>query len=162
MNTGQTTRRDFLATTVATSLAASCACAFCELADAAPAGPVDIGTPADFPTDGPYDKFAAKPTGVLVVRDGGKIYATTAACPHKQATLEVANGTIHCPKHGSLFDLSGIPQPKTDKGKPAPAKRPLVRFAIKQDAQGHLVVDRSKTFDKPRWEDPASYVSVKA
>ena len=52
--------------------------------------------------------------------------------------------------------------PRTTTGKPAPAKKPLTRYAIKQDPNGHLIVDPTKTFDKPQWQNPASYVTVKA
>jgi len=159
-------RRSFLATATAAAVAATCACALdCPFALAADAaaedtGPVDIGTPADYPKDGPYDKFAKKPTSLLVVRDGGKLFAPTAICTHKKANLAVDGGEIVCPKHDSPFDNQGVPKPMTKDGDETPAKKPLVRYAISKNADGHLIVDRSKTFDKDKWDDAASFVKV--
>ena len=159
-------RRNFLATATAAVAAATCACALdCPFALAADAaaedtGPVDIGTPADYPKDGPYDKFTKKPTSLLVVRDGGKLFAPTAICTHKKANLAVDGGEIVCPKHDSPFDNQGVPKPMTKDGDETPAKKPLVRYAISKNADGHLIVDRSKTFDKDKWDDAASFVKV--
>ena len=155
-------RRDFLA---AAAIAATCACALdCPFAlaadEAADTGPVEIGTLADYPKDGPYDKFAKKPTSLLVIRDGGKIFAPTAICTHKKANLTVDGGEIVCPKHDSPFDNQGVPKPKTKDGDDTPAKKPLVRYAISKNAEGRLIVDRSKSFEKDKWEDPASFVKV--
>jgi nitrite reductase/ring-hydroxylating ferredoxin subunit len=155
-------RRDFLATAAAVTCACALGCPFAADALAADedAGPVDIGTAADFPKDGPYDKFAKKPTSLLVVRSEGKIYAPTAICTHKKSNLKVEEGEIVCPKHDSPFDNQGLPKPKTKDGDETPAKKPLVRYAIKKNTDGHLVVDKSKTFDKGQWDDPASFVKV--
>ena len=154
-------RRNFLATATAAAVAATCACAldcpFALGADAAAedTGPVDIGTLADYPKDGPYDKFAKKPTSLLVIRDGGKLFAPTAICTHKKSNLTVDGGEIVCPKHDSPFDNQGVPKPKTKDGDDTPAKKPLVRYAISKNAEGKLIVDKSKSFDKDRWDDPA-------
>jgi len=159
-------RRNFLATATAAVAAATCACALdCPFALAADAaaedtGPVDIGTLADYPKDGPYDKFAKKPTSLLVIREGGKLFAPTAICTHKKANLTVDGGEIVCPKHDSPFDNQGVPKAKTKDGDDTPAKKPLVRYAISKDAAGKLIVDKSKSFDKDKWDDPASFVKV--
>lgn len=155
-------RRDFLAT----AAAVTCACAFgCPFAaDALGAdgegATVDIGTAADFPKDGPYDKFAKKPHSLLVVRHEGRIYAPTALCTHKNKPLKVEDGEIVCTAHDSPFDNLGVPKPMTKEGDETPAKKPLARFAIAKNADGHLVVDKSKTFDQDKWDDPASFVKV--
>ena len=152
-------RRDFLATAAALTCACALDCPFALAADAKEdTGPVDIGALADFPKDGPYDKFAKKPTSLLVIRNGGKLYAPTAICTHKKANLMVDAGEIVCPKHDSPFDNQGVPKAKTKDGDDTPAKKPLVRFAISKNAAGHLIVDKSKTFEKEQWEDPASFV----
>jgi nitrite reductase/ring-hydroxylating ferredoxin subunit len=155
-------RRDFLA---AAGALATCACALdCPFApaagEAADTGPVDIGTLADYPKDGPYDKFAKKPTSLLVIRNGGKLYAPTAICTHKKSNLKVEDGEIVCPKHDSPFDNQGIPKPMTKDGDETPAKKPLVRYAITKNADGHLIVDRSKTFEQDKWEDAGSFVKI--
>ena len=156
-------RRTFLAAAAALTCACAVDCPFALAADekagaTEDTGPVDVGTVADYPKDGPYDKFAKKPTSLLVVRDAGKLYAPTAICTHKKANLKVEDNEIVCPKHDSPFDNQGVPKPMTKEGDETPAKKPLVRYAISTNAAGRLIVDRSKTFDKGQWEDPASFV----
>jgi cytochrome b6-f complex iron-sulfur subunit len=130
-------RRTFLAATIA-----ACACATCPLAglakDAAPAGPVDVGTAADYPRDGAvYDVFA-KSHGFFLVRDGGSLYALSATCTHKKTLLKAKGKALACPKHGARFKLTGA----VAKG---PARRPLGRFAITADDAGRITVDPSQT-----------------
>jgi nitrite reductase/ring-hydroxylating ferredoxin subunit len=154
-------RRDFLAAAAAVTSACALNCPFALAADEKEeTGPVDIGTLADYPKDGPYDKFAKKPTSLLVIRNDGKVYAPTAICTHKKANLTVDGGEIVCPKHDSPFDNQGVPKAKTKDGDDTPAKKPLVRYAISKNAEGHLIVDKSKTFEKDKWNDAASFVKV--
>ena len=154
-------RRTFLATAAAVTCACALGCPFAADAfGAEDSGPVDIGTPADYPKDGPYDKFAKKPNSLLVIRNEGKIYAPTAVCTHKSKQLKVEDGEIVCTAHDSPFDNQGVPKAKTKDGDETPAKKPLVRYAISKNADGHLVVDKSKTFDKGQWDDPVSFVKI--
>ena len=155
-------RRNFLATAATVTCACAFGCPFAAgaLAAAAEGAAVDIGTPADFAKDGPYDKFARKPNSLLVVRSEGKIYAPTALCTHKNKPLKVEDGEIVCTAHDSPFDNTGVPKPKTREGDETPAKKPLARFAISKNANGRLIVDKSKTFDTDKWDDPASFVKV--
>jgi len=47
--------------------------------------------------------------GVLVIKDGDRIYACERACPHEQADLglgRVEDGQLHCPRHLAWFDLT--------------------------------------------------------
>ena len=164
-------RRDFLATATATAAALTCACALdCPFALAAEdkpgaagdTGPVDVGTLADYPKDGPYDKFAKKPNNVLIVRDGGKLYAITSVCTHKKKQLKVEDGEIVCTAHDSPFDNQGLPKPKTKEGDETPAKEPLDRFAISRNPDGKLIVDKSRRFPKGKWDDAAAFVKVDA
>ena len=50
---------------------------------------------------------------VLLLRDGGRVRAFAALCPHKFTPLEggtVAGGRIQCPQHDASFDLgTGAP-----------------------------------------------------
>jgi nitrite reductase/ring-hydroxylating ferredoxin subunit len=154
-------RRDFLAAAAAVTCACAVGCPFAADAfAAADAAPVDVGTLADFAKDGPYDKFAKKPTSLLVIRGEGKLYAPTALCTHKNANLKVEDGEIVCPKHDSPFDNQGLPKPKTKEGDDTPAKKPLVRYAISKNGDGHILVDKSRTFEKGQWDDPSSFVKV--
>jgi nitrite reductase/ring-hydroxylating ferredoxin subunit len=114
---------------------------------------VNIGKPADYAAGAFSDKFA-KSDKVLVARVGDRIYALTAVCPHRKGTLGVKDGEFRCPRHGSLFSADG----KVIKG---PAKVPLVRHGIALDGSGNLIVDKSRTFEEDKWNDPAAYYTVK-
>ena len=159
---GALNRRTFLATAAAATCACALGCPFAEAQDAkdADAATVDIGTAADFPKDGPYDKFAKKPNSLIVVREGGKLYAMTAVCTHKKKQLKVEDAEIVCAAHDSPFDNQGVPKPKTKEGDETPAKEPLDRFAIARNSEGRLIVEKAKRFPKGKWEDPASFVKL--
>lgn len=146
-------RRQFV--TLAAGVMA-CACGLEALADEAPpaTGPVDIGTLADYPTDGAFGQFA-RSHKVLVVRNAGRLYACTANCTHKRKTLTVRDGEIRCPAHSSVFGLDGTPTA-------GPAKEPLVRFAITRRDDGHLLVDPAKTFGPGEWNTPAAFITIPA
>jgi Rieske Fe-S protein len=150
------TRRNFVVVASAAAVA-TCACGgLCAAkaadTDAAAASLVDVGVPSDYAKDGAADKFA-KEHKVLVVRSGARIYAPTARCTHKGCTLKPKDGTLACPCHSSKFSLEGSPTG-------GPAKKPLVRHGIFIDAAGHLVVDKSKQYEQPDWENPGAYVEV--
>src|SRR4051812_39297915 len=114
-------------------------------------GTLDVGTVKDYPKDGPYDKFA-KNEKVLLVRSGEKLYATSAICTHKACVLSGANTELRCRCHGSRFGLDGAPT----KG---PATKPLPRYAIAMKGE-KIVVDKSKKFEKDKWDDEAASVKV--
>src|SRR5688572_2267539 len=153
----QMNRRQFVVI-AAGAAAAACACAggLGEEALAAPSGgggtKVDVGTPADYPSDGVSEKFA-KPNKVLVVRGGGRLYAISALCTHKACLVKVKDGVLKCPCHGSAFGNDGKPTA-------GPAKAALFRYKIEKNDKGRLIVDKTKQFGEKQWEDPASFVSV--
>jgi cytochrome b6-f complex iron-sulfur subunit len=149
-------RREFV-------IAAACAAGACmmcgsiEAADAAPeAGgtKVDIGTAADYPKDGPYDKLADSKK-LIIVRDNGKLYALSAVCTHKMGTVKVKGTELVCPKHNSHFANDG----KVTKG---PAKASLFRLGISENADGHILVDPNKKFGENQWADAGASITVKA
>jgi nitrite reductase/ring-hydroxylating ferredoxin subunit len=123
-------------------------------ADDAPAAakPIDVGTLADYPKDGGTDKFQAKDK-IFVFREDSQIYACTSICTHKGAALQLKEDEIFCGKHNSHFTFEG-----TVTG--GPAKKSLPRYAITLGADGHLMVDKSKSFAEKKWTDPASFVTV--
>jgi len=151
----QMNRRDFVKAAVAA--AAACACISCPLSSEALAGPgaggtIDVGTLTDYPTDGTIsNKFLSR--RIAVIRNGGKIYATTAICTHKQSVLKINGNEFVCPKHGSHFSIDGT-------ATHGPAKNSLVRFEITKNDAGHLIVNTAKSFPEKSWSDPASFVSV--
>jgi nitrite reductase/ring-hydroxylating ferredoxin subunit len=141
-------RRQFVV--LAASCAAACACGIA-CADT-PTTPVDVGTLADYPQDGIFPKFI-KSDRVIVYRENGQIYASTAICPHRGAVLSIRDDEVYCSKHGSTFDAAG----SVVKG---PAKDSLEHYAIALDDNKHLIVDRTKTFREKNWDDSASFVKV--
>jgi nitrite reductase/ring-hydroxylating ferredoxin subunit len=141
-------RRQFV--TLAAGCAAACACGV-TLGEAA-TGPLDVGVVGDYPKDAIYDKFI-KSDRVVVYREQGQIYASTADCTHRGARLVVKGDELYCPRHGSTFSPAGT----VTNG---PAEDSLERYAISLDGQNHLIVDRSKSFREKDWNDPASFVKV--
>ncbi len=68
----------------------------------------------------------------------GYFYAVSAVCTHLGCITnwKAEQGIIACPCHGSKFDRNG-------NKIAGPAPRPLQRFSMSLDADGHLVVDKS-------------------
>jgi len=157
-------RRSFLITTAA----AACAAITCEhcLAQAADekegkqekeektssdTTSVDAGPLTGYAKDGVFDKFAKKPDRVLLVRQGGKLYALSSICSHKKSTIRLKEGVLECPAHKSRFSNAGKPT----KG---PAKLPLIRFALSTDDKGNVIVDKTKTFEEKDWEKEGAFI----
>ncbi len=149
-------RRQFVVL-AATACAAACACGGSAFAapTSQPATSIDIGTAADYPADGVFDKFIKK-SKIIVYRENGHIYATTATCPHKGALMTLKNGLPYCTRHSSAFDNEGNPTAGPAKNMSAS----LVRYAISKDDQGHLIVNTGTTFKSEKWTDPASFVAI--
>jgi nitrite reductase/ring-hydroxylating ferredoxin subunit len=144
-------RREFV--TAAALAAAACLCGAALPSTALAAGAtLDIGTKADYTKDGVTDTWI-KSNKVVVVRKGGKVYAFTAICSHRGATIGVSGDHFECPRHHAQFSLDG----SVMRG---PAGVSLDHFAISPDANGHLIVDTSRTFGDGHWNDPASFVKV--
>jgi Rieske Fe-S protein len=62
---------------------------------------------------------------VVLVRDGDQVQAFSAICTHQGcAVSEVADGSITCPCHGSVFDA------KTGSPTAGPATQPLARVEV--------------------------------
>src|SRR5207244_358997 len=122
-------RREFA---LATAALAACACAGIGIdsarAVAVSSGPVDVGAAGDYPSDGAVDKFA-RSNRIIVVRQGERLYATTATCTHRDCVVKPVQGDLRCPCHGSRFDLAGA----VIKG---PARAPLPRYGISLNSAG--------------------------
>lgn len=141
-------RRDLIATAAVAgaALVAACGCGGGASGDAAVtrgkashaeplapgAGPVDVGTPDNFPADGVYDRFAADDE-FFVVREGNRIYAMPALCTHRECPLKLINSVIKCRCHGSTFTAAG----HVTRG---PAKIDLSRIPIELNAAGRIIV----------------------
>ncbi len=144
-------RREFV------SLASGCL--LCGLgarrASAATFKPIDIGELKDWPKDEISEKFIQY--DIFVIRHKGRLYASTAICPHKSnfLLLDPQNpNRIICSGHDSTFTPEGIPTG-------GPARRGLVRYGISVNAEGRVTVDTLREFPQAQWDDKGSYVPVK-
>jgi nitrite reductase/ring-hydroxylating ferredoxin subunit len=143
-------RREFVI--LAAGCAAACACGGA-LGQAVETGTVDVGAVTDYPKEGIYDQYI-KSNKLIVYREHGQMYVSTAVCTHRGGKLVVKGDEITCLRHGAMFDASGA----VIKG---PAERSLERYAVSIDDKNHLIVDKSRTFAEKDWSDPASFVKVK-
>jgi Rieske Fe-S protein len=151
----QMNRREFVA-------AVACAACLCGLGGAgelladAVAGVLDVGPKSNYSADGITDTWMKAPSKVAIVRHEGRIYACTTVCTHKGAIVKIDENNsagFKCPKHKATYDIEG----KVTKG---PAKVALVHYAISVNADGHMIVDPSKSFTPDQWDDPSSFVKV--
>lgn len=90
-----------------------------------------------------------------IVRNNEIIYCLNATCTHLGCTpnwLE-SEQKFKCPCHGSGFYITGI-------NFEGPAPRPLERFGITVEADGQLVIDKSRIYqeEKGQWSNPDSFV----
>ena len=116
---------------------------------------LDAGPKSDYAQDGITTTWMKMPYRIAMVRHEGKIYALTTVCTHRGGTLHEApdGDSFVCPRHGATFDIDGNVTGK-------PAKRPLTRYAISVDTNGHIIVDTTTSFTSDQWDDPASFVKV--
>ena len=73
---------------------------------------------------------------VCIARSGGTVYAISDVCSHADVALsegDVADGTIECWLHGSLFDLA------TGEPSGLPATRPVPTFPVTVEGADVLV-----------------------
>ena len=117
------------------------------------------GRPEDYQA-GVVDTRLVDKYGVWIVNDKGRIYALIAICTHlgcPPAWLDTQN-KFKCPCHGSGYYKSGI-------NFEGPTPRPLERAKITiSPDDGQIVVDKSQKFqyELGQWEDPNSFIPVKA
>jgi len=146
-------RRAFL---VFGATAAACAaCAGCPDAALALAKDeeksIDVGLLSELPDQAVVEKWSDK--GFFLIRREKKLYALNSQCTHKRVRLTLKGAQLKCSKHGSVFETTG----ELTKG---PAKTPLSRYAISTDEQGHVIVDRSRTFTKDDADDVAAFIAL--
>jgi cytochrome b6-f complex iron-sulfur subunit len=157
MSAAEMNRRDFVVATAVAGVGLAVLGSESLQAQGQPAGSatkIDIGTIADYPSDGVSSKFAKKPSGaIMVAREGDRIYAFTSICTHRQCVVEVKGDNLACPCHKSTFGKDG----KVLSGQ---AKASLFRHAISKNDAGRLIVDKNKQFGEKQWEDEGAYVKV--
>lgn len=115
---------------------------------------LDVGPKSSYTADGITVRWMKGPTKVAVIRHDQRIYACTTICTHKGCVIKKADTiSFKCPCHGATYDIEG-----NVTHRPAPA--PLIRYAVSVDANGHVIVDKSKSFTPDKWDDPASFVDI--
>ncbi len=119
-----------------------------------PTGPFDAGALSDYLLAGVVDRFAKKEK-IFLVTEGNRLFAPTAICTHRYCTIKVQGDHYKCPCHGSRFSREG----KRLSGR---ARRSLPHLGIKVNEHGHVIVDRSKTFEEKNWGDAGSFVTLKS
>ena len=104
-----------------------------------------IGYPSDFGL-GVDTKFQQK-YRIWVDRTPDRIFVIYARCTHLGCTPDwkPAENKFKCPCHGSGYDSEGI-------NFEGPAPRPMDRAYVSLDAEGQVVVDTSRLFQKPKGE----------
>ena len=93
---------------------------------------VNAGAASQFAADGVYGNY--RDQGFFVIRQGGKLFALSAICTHRQCKLNAEpDRSFYCKCHGSTFDPNG----HVTAG---PARRDLPRLPAFPNAQGELLV----------------------
>jgi Rieske Fe-S protein len=123
-------RRDFLVLSAAAAATVAAGCANQPIKMEATS--FDAGPTSDFATDGIYPGF--RTDGFFVVRKDGQLTARSSICTHMGCKVKnQADGTFHCPCHGSDYDANG----KVTHG---PAVHDLAELPSHVDSNGHLIV----------------------
>jgi Rieske Fe-S protein len=133
LSPGEVSRRGFLL------LAASALTAGCE-STASHTGAAGSGGAGHVVDAGPAAQVGAgvskahENQGFFLTHRDGKVVAISSYCTHRRCQLEPqANGSFHCPCHGSDFSSTG----KVIHG---PATRDLPVFPCTVDGRGHVMV----------------------
>ena len=79
---------------------------------------------SDIPVGGAVSATAADGTKILLTQpQAGTVVGLSAICTHQGCTVLPDDAQLHCPCHGSTFDLEG-------KNVSGPAPKPLPSFAV--------------------------------
>lgn len=82
---------------------------------------------SDIPVGGAVSATAADGSKILLTQpEAGTVVGLSAICTHQGCTVLPEDTTLHCPCHGSTFDLEG-------KNVSGPAPKPLPSFAVRVD-----------------------------
>lgn len=119
-----------------------------------------IGYPSDYGF-GVSTKWQAAQR-IWVVRDSGGLYVIYAKCSHLGCTPDwnESENKFKCPCHGSGFDTEGV-------NFEGPAPRPLDRLHLAIDAEGQIVVDKSRIYGgltlalaRDAWKKEGAFLQV--
>jgi cytochrome b6-f complex iron-sulfur subunit len=117
-----------------------------------------IGYPSDY-SDGVDTKWQQQ-YRIWVNKSSDKLFVIYARCTHLGCTPDwkSSENKFKCPCHGSGYDSDGI-------NFEGPAPRPMDRAHVELDAEGQIVVDINKLYQKPKgekgkFEDEGAYIPL--
>jgi cytochrome b6-f complex iron-sulfur subunit len=97
---------------------------------------------------------------IWVDKTSDRLFVIYARCTHLGCTPDwkASENKFKCPCHGSGYDSEGI-------NFEGPAPRPMDRAHVELDAEGQVVVDISRLFQKPKGEvghfdDPGAFIPL--
>ena len=117
-----------------------------------------IGFPGDYAigVDTKYQQLYR----IWVDKTSDRLFVVYARCTHLGCTPDwkASENKFKCPCHGSGYDSEAI-------NFEGPAPRPMDRAHVELDAEGQIVVDISRLFQKPKGEvghfdDPGAYIPL--
>jgi 3-phenylpropionate/trans-cinnamate dioxygenase ferredoxin component len=99
---------------------------------------VEVGKTSEVP-EGEARRFVLDGVEIAVANLGeGRFYAVDDICSHQEASLsegevDVDDGTIECPRHGSVFDL------ETGRPRSLPATVPVSAYPVKVEGDAIMI-----------------------
>jgi cytochrome b6-f complex iron-sulfur subunit len=123
-----------------------------------PASTFKVGFPSDYSLG--VDTKYQQQYRIWVDKTSDRVFVIYARCTHLGCTPDwkASENKFKCPCHGSGYDSEGI-------NFEGPAPRPMDRAHVELDAEGQIVVDVSRLFQKPKGEvghfdDPGAYIPL--
>lgn len=117
-----------------------------------------IGSPDDY-SIGVDDKLQQQ-YRIWVNKSSDRLFVIYARCTHLGCTPDwkASENKFKCPCHGSGYDSDGI-------NFEGPAPRPMDRAHVELDAEGQIVVDVGRLYEKPKGEkgefdEPGAYIPL--
>jgi len=123
-----------------------------------PSSTFKIGFPGDYALG--VDTKYQQQFRIWVDKTSDRLFVVYARCTHLGCTPDwkASENKFKCPCHGSGYDSEAI-------NFEGPAPRPMDRAHVELDAEGQIVVDTSRLFQKPKGEvghfdDPGAYIPL--
>jgi cytochrome b6-f complex iron-sulfur subunit len=123
-----------------------------------PSSTFKIGFPGDYALG--VDTKYQQQYRIWVDKTSDRLFVVYARCTHLGCTPDwkASENKFKCPCHGSGYDSEAI-------NFEGPAPRPMDRAHVELDAEGQIVVDTSRLFQKPKGEvghfdEPGAYIPL--
>jgi cytochrome b6-f complex iron-sulfur subunit len=123
-----------------------------------PSSTFKIGYPGDYALG--VDTKYQQQYRIWVDKTSDRLFVIYARCTHLGCTPDwkASENKFKCPCHGSGYDSEGV-------NFEGPAPRPMDRAHVELDAEGQVVVDISRLFQKPKGEvghfdEPGAFIPL--